>query len=103
MKLNELVCPACGLKCLVDAACTTCDGCNTYFTAPQSRSRDLPEPLPGPGFLRVVLPQVTLPTIPLIDGSVWTVTVGDIPTPSPSVECGRTMAVTDPNKYMVIN
>lgn len=45
MKFNELVCPSCGLKCLVDAAYTTCDGCQTYFSAAQSRSRDNPAPL----------------------------------------------------------
>jgi len=48
MKLNELVCPSCGLKCMVDAAFTTCDGCNTYFHASQSRSRDNPVPLAQP-------------------------------------------------------
>lgn len=38
MKLNELVCPKCGLRCFVDAAYTTCDSCQTVFYANQSRT-----------------------------------------------------------------
>ena len=41
MKLNELVCPSCGLKCMTDAAETTCSSCNLHFTASQSR-REVP-------------------------------------------------------------
>lgn len=60
MKLNELVCPSCGLKCLVDAAYTNCDGCGTHFTAAQSRSRDNPAPL---GIQITIDPNVTAPII----------------------------------------
>jgi hypothetical protein len=38
VKLNELICPTCGLKCMTDAAYTTCDSCQTTFYASQSRS-----------------------------------------------------------------
>jgi len=48
MKLNELVCPTCGLKCMTDASYTTCASCNTLFYACQSRSVDCPQPL-NPG------------------------------------------------------
>jgi hypothetical protein len=45
MKLNELVCPTCGLRCLTDASYTTCASCNAFFYANQSRSVDNPLPL----------------------------------------------------------
>ena len=48
MKLNELVCPTCGLKCLTDTSCVTCDSCQTYFHANQSRSVDCPVPVLQP-------------------------------------------------------
>lgn len=55
MKLNELVCPACGLKCITDDVQTTCDSCQTQFTAAQSRRQPalspypviVPQPFPG--------------------------------------------------------
>lgn len=59
MKLNELVCPSCGLKCLVDTAYTACDACGAHFTAAQSRSRDVPAPYPTPG--TITWPQITWP------------------------------------------
>lgn len=46
MKLNELVCPNCGLRCFTDASYTTCASCNTHFYAAQSRSVDCPQPFP---------------------------------------------------------
>ncbi len=45
MKLNELVCPTCGLKCLTDEVYTTCASCNTCYYASQSRSVDNPTPV----------------------------------------------------------
>jgi len=37
MKVNELVCPTCGLKMYTKCSYATCDGCQTYFHASQSR------------------------------------------------------------------
>ncbi|MGD9728539.1 MAG: hypothetical protein AB7L09_00790 [Nitrospira sp.] len=48
MKLNELICPKCGLKCLTSSSYVTCDSCQTHFTASQSRSVDNPVPLQPP-------------------------------------------------------
>jgi hypothetical protein len=80
MKLNELVCPGCGLKCLVDAAYTTCASCNTYFTAAQSRSVDSPAPL-GPQI--TISPQITAPVIhPILP---WVVTPNDPSTTGGSI------------------
>jgi hypothetical protein len=36
MKINELVCPTCGLKCFTSHAYTRCDGCQTVFYASES-------------------------------------------------------------------
>jgi len=43
-KLNELICPTCGLKCYTSSAYTRCDGCQTVFYASESvhRLRDKP-------------------------------------------------------------
>lgn len=79
MKLNELVCPSCGLKCLVDTAYTTCASCNTFFYACQSRSVDNPTPPTQPGYLKITWP----------------------PIQPPSVTCG-VVTVTDTAKYQVI-
>ncbi len=35
-KVNELVCPNCGLRCFTPYAYTRCDGCGTVFYASQS-------------------------------------------------------------------
>jgi hypothetical protein len=76
MKLNELICPSCGLKCLVDASYTTCDGCQTYFSAAQSRSRDNPAPL---GAQITVNPYITAPLIQPLQPQImpWVVTPND--------------------------
>ena len=42
MKLNELVCPHCGLKCLTECVYTTCASCQYFFYASESRSVKLP-------------------------------------------------------------
>ena len=42
MKLNELVCPTCGLKCLTDHAYTMCDGCGLTFYAYDSKTCNPP-------------------------------------------------------------
>lgn len=58
MKLNELICPGCGLKCLVDSAYTSCDGCGAHYTAAQSRSRDNPAPYPTPNVITTPIIQI---------------------------------------------
>lgn len=35
-KINQLVCPTCGLVCYTRCAYTTCDGCQTMFYASES-------------------------------------------------------------------
>ncbi len=35
-KVNELVCPTCGLRCFTKCAYATCDGCQTLFYASES-------------------------------------------------------------------
>jgi hypothetical protein len=73
MKLNELVCPTCGLKCMTDAAYTTCASCQTTFYAAQSRSVDNPAPLSGQ---IVVWPTIAPhPHVPYV---TW---VGTVPEP----------------------
>lgn len=63
MKLNELVCPACGLKCMVEASFTVCDACGAHFTAAQSRSRDVPDPYPAPN--TITWPGITITPSPI--------------------------------------
>jgi len=67
MKLNELVCPTCGLKCLTDDAYTTCASCGLCFNACQSRSVDCPTPVLQPGQITTPQPiQITpWPVAPL--------------------------------------
>jgi len=65
MKLNELVCPCCGLKCMTDAAYTTCASCNNFFYASQSRSVDQPAPMititwPSPYVCPTIAPSLPL-------------------------------------------
>lgn len=61
MKLNELVCPACGLRCFVDTPHTTCASCLTFFHASQSRSVDSPAPLPASPSIPPIIPTVMRP------------------------------------------
>lgn len=100
MKLNELVCPSCGLKCMTDCAYTTCDGCGAHFTAAQSRSRDNPAPYPAPGTITwpTILPN-TQPYIgdpPIGIQPIWIAPYGPPGTPyGPTVICeGGTGQVT---------
>ena len=37
MKLNELICPKCGMKMLTNCSYATCDACNTFFYASQMK------------------------------------------------------------------
>jgi hypothetical protein len=85
MKLNELVCPSCGLKCMVSASYTTCASCNTFFYANQSRSVDQPTAL-TPGVT------ITWPTIVPTPNWPWA---------SPFTSGGYVTVVTDPNQYQV--
>lgn len=97
MKLNELVCPSCGLKCMTDATYTTCDSCNTLFYANQSRSIDNPAPL-APNVVIWPQPYVYPTTAP-----VWTTTrivVGDPPLTAPT---SGSRVATDQTGCPVIN
>ena len=97
MKLNELVCPTCGLKCLTDETYTTCASCNTYYYASQSRSVDNPTPIqqqpiqitPWPVTPLVPQPPITWPYI------TW---IGDVP-PHDAV----TIVSTGEVEYQVYN
>lgn len=107
MKLNELVCPSCGLKCLVDASYTTCASCNTFFYASQSRSVDSPAPLNpmigiGTGTIKIVpCAQPVPPNDPLLGQPIWMVPIDGLPPPwGPSITCGVT-CVTDAGQYQV--
>ena len=71
MKLNELVCPNCGLKCLTDADYTTCASCQYLFYACQSRSVHLPT-----GTI-VIGPVVVQPPMPWCD-TQWPLGSGGI-------------------------
>ena len=97
MKLNELVCPACGLKCLVDTSYTSCDACGAHFTAAQSRSRDNPAPYPVPGTITwpTIQPMQPLPHLERT-GPIWIAPFGDPGSPyGPTVICeGGTGQVT---------
>lgn len=108
MKLNELVCPTCGLKCLVDASYATCASCNTFFYASQSRSVDNPlplNPLPGTGTIRYVpCTQPVLQPDPFVGQPIWIVPIDGLPPPwGPSITCevGGTVCVTDTSQYQV--
>jgi len=103
MKLNELVCPTCGLKCMTDAHYATCASCQTYFHASQSRSVDYPAPLtPTPNVI-ITWPTVIGPTIvPQPDYPTTWVTVGD-PPPYRSVSTGGTVGSTDQPSLRVWN
>ena len=39
MKINLMICPQCGHQFFTDCAYGTCDACQTYFTASESRTR----------------------------------------------------------------
>lgn len=96
MKLNELVCPSCGLKCMTDASYTTCASCQTTFNANQSRSVDYPVPLTPP------LGGVSWPWIqppPVTPYITW---VGTMPSPAAggSVSTG---GLTSDVQYQVWN
>ena len=67
MKLNELVCPNCGLKCLTDADYTTCASCQYLFYACQSRSVKMPPSLTGAIVIGPITPPPPMPWI----GTPW--------------------------------
>ena len=107
MKLNELVCPSCGLKCMTDASYTTCASCQTTFSANQSRSVDNPVPLGQPGSVitwpTIIGPTLVGPTtIPQPNHPTTWVTVGD-PPPYRSVSTGGTVGSTDQTGLQVWN
>lgn len=86
MKLNELVCPTCGLKCLTDCAYTTCASCSTLFYASQSRSVDYPQPLSP--WVTIIEPQlVPLPQPNIQVTPVW------VHPPNP-FDCSGTVTVS---------
>jgi hypothetical protein len=97
MKLNELVCPICGLKCMTDASYTTCASCNTTFYAHQSRSVDCPVPV-GPSI--TINPFITAPVIspdpiqPPVDITPFPIWVAPFGPPGslygPTVTCATT-------------
>ncbi len=101
MKLNELVCPSCGLRCMVDASFTTCASCNTFFAADQSRSVDNPRPLVptlDPN-ITIIWPNVCPPLSPSYPAPSypWTwVTIG-------KEISGGTVSSTERDTYQVMN
>jgi len=106
MKLNELVCPTCGLKCMTDASHTTCDSCMTFFYASQSRSVDCPQPL-NPG-ITITWPQIVPTPQPIIEATpIWIAPFG--PPGSlygPTVTCETTLGGTseiDQSQFRVWN
>lgn len=107
MKLNELVCPSCGLKCMVDTSYTTCASCNTFFYACQSRSVDQPMQIVPPGTTIVwpqTIPPYTAPpyTEPNLGQPIWMVPIDGLPPPwGPSITCGSVVA-TDSTQYQVL-
>jgi len=113
MKLNELVCPTCGLKCLTDAAWTTCASCNTLFYANQSRSVDSPLPLApkiviNPGVTGpLISPQPSETPIDITPTPIWIVPYGPPGTPyGPSGSCVAStggMSIVDQDQYQVWN
>ncbi len=70
MKLNDLTCPTCNLRCLVEGSDTTCDGCGNHFTAEQSVGvkAPLPTECPFKASEPIVWPSTTTP---LINPSQW--------------------------------
>lgn len=108
MKLNELVCPSCGLKCMVSASYTTCASCNTFFYACQSRSVDSPMPLAQPNIGTIIypttIPPYTAPPYgePNLGQPIWMVPIDGLPPPwGPSITCGAIS--TDASGCVVIN
>lgn len=105
MKLNELVCPSCGLKCMVSASYTTCASCNTFFYANQSRSVD--NPLPMPAAVRIIWPQLPPPVSPWRSADpIWVVPIDGAPPPwGPNITfgIGGTVTTTDSTQYQVMN
>lgn len=93
MKLNELVCPSCGLKCMTDASYTTCASCNTFFYANQSRSVDSPAPLVAPLGGITIAPWPSQQIVPYI---TW---VGTVPPPTTT---GTVVSIPDA-QYQVMN
>jgi hypothetical protein len=96
MKLNELICPTCGLKCMTDASYTTCASCNTLFYANQSRSVDSPAPLIPEGIITSWPWTQPQPVTPYI---TW---VGTVPEPTTGGSVG-TGGLTDQTSYQVWN
>lgn len=96
MKLNELVCPTCGLKCLTEASYTTCDSCQTFFYASQSAGVKLPVKVdivwPGGPFVQET------PVQPLVN-QPWTGT----PYPYKSFTMGTGQLVNSQDDYQIWN
>ena len=44
MKINEAICPTCGLRAFTNCAYLTCDGCQTFFYLSQGGHRNPPPP-----------------------------------------------------------
>ena len=66
MKLNHMICPCCGHDFYVDAAYGTCDGCQTFFYVPFSRTVQPPA-------LRPARPTIEFPIVADTDsaGGGW--------------------------------
>ena len=64
MKLNDLTCPSCGLRCLADTAYTTCDACHRNFTAAESQGVQVPNP-PG----SITIQPVVVPILQFYNGT----------------------------------
>jgi len=65
MKLNELVCPNCGLKCLTKSYYATCAGCRNFFYASQSATCNPPPPNVQ------IIPIQVYPTTPITGPYYW--------------------------------
>ena len=106
MKLNELVCPTCGLKCMTDASYTTCASCQTMFYASQSRSVDNPLPVQQVWVQQVQIQGIQIETPPYTPHVIWVVPTGAPGSPNgPVIACGGTVSVSspDPSGLRVIN
>lgn len=98
MKLNELVCPTCGLKCMTDASYTTCASCQTMFYASQSRSVDNPLPVQQVWIQKVQIQEVQIAPPPYTPHVIWIVPTGPLGSPNgPVTTCGGTVSVGSPD------
>lgn len=83
MKINELICPTCQLRCFTDKAYTTCDACGTNYYA--SQSARLPSVLPQP------IPTTNPWTVPTTGYPIWVVPIPGAPAPyGPTWTCETT-------------